>query len=257
MKTLLLASALLASTIAGPASAADMPVKAPPPVPFWSWTGFYIGGHGGYGWKDNNFAEVIQTNPLLTLGGIKSQGAVYGIQAGYNWQSGWVVGGLEIDVSATTIKGTSDSVVRNFAGGLQITDSEADNVKLLGTARARLGAAVTSGCCWNVLVYGTGGLAWEQLQRTDTEIVATPAVIQTAVTTARRDHFGWVAGVGGELQLGNTNWIARAEYLYYYFGEVEPVTTVTTAPVGTSFADTQGHQRISVVRGALSYKFGP
>src|SRR5262245_50010759 len=36
------------------ASAADMPVKAPPPppppAPVFSWTGFYIGGHAGGGW---------------------------------------------------------------------------------------------------------------------------------------------------------------------------------------------------------------
>ena len=37
------------------ASAADLPVKAPPvfaaPAP-WSWTGFYVGGHIGTGWGD-------------------------------------------------------------------------------------------------------------------------------------------------------------------------------------------------------------
>ena len=31
--------------------AARMPVKAPPPVAaVYNWTGFYIGGHVGYGW---------------------------------------------------------------------------------------------------------------------------------------------------------------------------------------------------------------
>ena len=47
-----------AALIAGPAIAADMPVKytAPPPAPFFTWTGFYIGaGIGARGATiDNN-----------------------------------------------------------------------------------------------------------------------------------------------------------------------------------------------------------
>src|SRR5881296_586308 len=53
MKKLLLAStAVGALAIAGPALAADIPVKAPPavaPVPVFTWTGCYIGGHAGFG----------------------------------------------------------------------------------------------------------------------------------------------------------------------------------------------------------------
>ena len=34
------------------ASAADMPLKAPVITPAaYSWTGFYVGANGGYGWK--------------------------------------------------------------------------------------------------------------------------------------------------------------------------------------------------------------
>jgi len=107
-----------------------MPVKAPPipPALAWSWAGFYIGGHGGYGWKRNDFAEVIQTNPLLTIGGIDSRGWVAGGQAGYNWQYGRWVAGLEVDGSATQIRGNSTPIVRNFAGGLTITDIEGNVV---------------------------------------------------------------------------------------------------------------------------------
>jgi opacity protein-like surface antigen len=256
-KTVLAIATLLG--LAGMAQAADLPMKAapvPPPVPAWSWAGFYIGGHGGYGWKENDFQEVISTSPLLTIGDIKSNGAVYGGQIGYNWQYGLFVGGLELDMSATSISGDSDPVVRTFAGGLTITDTRSDDVKYLGTVRGRFGYAAFTGCCWNALLYGTGGLAWERVNRIDSEIVITPAITQTAVTTQPRDNFGWVVGVGGELQVTNTNWIVRLEYLHYDFGQVESTTSVTSSP-GTSFADNGGKQTINVVRGGLSYKFTP
>ena len=56
MKKLLLAGIALTALLA-PAMAADMPVKArpaplPPPP---DWSGFYLGVHGGYGWKKDRF----------------------------------------------------------------------------------------------------------------------------------------------------------------------------------------------------------
>jgi opacity protein-like surface antigen len=224
-----------------------------------SWSGFYVGIHGGYGWKDNDFAEVISVVPLVTLGGIESRGGVFGLHAGYNWQRGPIVGGLEIDFSKSWIDGTSAPVVRNFAGGISITDTEGDDVRWLGSARARLGYAFggdRGGCCSNFLLYGTGGLAWERVDRIDTTVVVVPGITQFASTRDPRDWFGWVAGVGGEVRLG-AGWVARAEYLHYDFGTVEATTTVVTTPAtpGGTFSDSAGRQTIDVIRAGLSYKF--
>ncbi|MFZ2154503.1 MAG: hypothetical protein WAV72_00065, partial [Bradyrhizobium sp.] len=240
--------------LAGVSSAADLVAKAPPPpapLPA-SWAGFYLGVHGGYGWKDNSFAEVISLNPFLTLGGINSKGAVYGGQAGYNWQYGRLVAGVELDFSATDIRGNSNPVVRNFAGGVTITDQLSDNVSYLGTARGRLGWAPTD----TFLLYGTAGLAWERFKRIDTETVVTPAVVQNVVSTSPFDRFGWVAGAGVEAKLSGSNWVGRVEYLHYGFGGVESGTSVTTTTPGSSFADQRGEQNIDIVRAAVSYKFG-
>ncbi len=53
MKKFLLATVgLIALGMAAPASAADMAVKAAPApmlAPIYNWTGFYIGGNGGWG----------------------------------------------------------------------------------------------------------------------------------------------------------------------------------------------------------------
>jgi hypothetical protein len=50
-RLLLASTAVGALALAGPALPADIPVKAPPavaPVPVFTWTGCYIGGHGGF-----------------------------------------------------------------------------------------------------------------------------------------------------------------------------------------------------------------
>src|SRR5262245_37954985 len=101
-KTILLSTVAVAALAATSAFAADIPVKAPPPAPapVWSWAGFYIGGHGGYGWKRNDFSEVISITPFFAVAGIDSEGSVFGGHAGHNWQYGpWVVG-VEVDGSA-------------------------------------------------------------------------------------------------------------------------------------------------------------
>ena len=58
MKSFLLATVGLVALVgmAAPASAADMAVKAPPPAPLpviYNWSGFYIGGNGGWGQSRN------------------------------------------------------------------------------------------------------------------------------------------------------------------------------------------------------------
>jgi outer membrane immunogenic protein len=225
-----------------------MPVEGPGSD--YNWTGFYIGAHAGYGWKTNDFGEVVSVTPLVTLGDIGSRGWVFGGHTGFNKQYGRWVAGLEFDISAANISGDSNPFIQNFGGGITISDVVSDNVKYLGTARARVGVALG----WDFLFYGTAGLAWERLNRVDTQILVAPGISQTVITTQPRDHFGWVVGVGGELRLGNSNWLARLEYLHYDFGEVEQSTTVIVTP-GNGFADRPGRQTIDVVRAALSYKF--
>src|SRR5438552_4844481 len=81
------------------ASAADLPVRvaSPPPVLASSWAGFYLGLHGGYGWRDSDFSEQVAIAPLTRLDGIRSKGGVFGGHAGYNWQFGRAVTGFELD----------------------------------------------------------------------------------------------------------------------------------------------------------------
>jgi len=110
-----------------------------------------------------------------------------------------------------------------------------DQISYLGTARGRLGWAPTD----VVLVYGTAGLAWEHYKGLDTQAFVAPYSLQNTVTTAL-DRFGWVAGVGVESVLFNSDWIGRMEYLHYGFGAVEAGRTVVhDVGCGTALSQTK------------------
>jgi opacity protein-like surface antigen len=224
-----------------------MYTKAPQVPPPQTWAGFYLGAHGGYGWKDNNFS--INAFGDAFVNGIRSTGWLGGGQAGYNWQYGRAIAGLEIDGSATGIRGTSPQVTSGI-----FTGTLSDNVKYLGTARGRLGWTPAND--W--LLYGTGGLAWEHANRTFAEAIAGAVNTSTIISDAPRDHFGWAAGAGVETMIRNSNWIARLEYLHYDFGTVESTFVQTsTDPANPPIAERGGRQTIDAVRAGLSYKFTP
>src|SRR5215467_15669023 len=93
---------------AGAAGAADLAVKAPPmaaPVYLSDWAGFYIGINGGGGWAETKF-------DFFTGNNAKPTGGLIGGHAGYNWQYGSVVAGLEVDFDGADLKKTD-------AGGVE------------------------------------------------------------------------------------------------------------------------------------------
>jgi outer membrane immunogenic protein len=207
---------LLASIAAGAgsAAAADLAVKALPPgvAPAYlsDWAGFYIGIHGGGGWATTTFdLQDFFVNA-------KPSGGLVGGHAGYNWQYGSVVAGLEVDFDGADIKQTDANAFR------QKTDE-------LASARTRLGYVFFP----NLLAYGTAGAAWGHFEITDTLGEFAPVAT---------NQFGWTAGVGLEYKLID-HFILRAEYLHYDFGK-------TTIGGVDNVKET-----IDTVRGGLSYKF--
>ena len=100
MKKFLLGTVgLLALGMAAPASAADMAVKARPPAPMmapiYDWTGFYIGGNGGWG-QSNSCLNFVDVFGFDFADGCRSRsGGLVGGQIGYRWQASQWVFGLE------------------------------------------------------------------------------------------------------------------------------------------------------------------
>jgi outer membrane immunogenic protein len=293
MKKLLFASCAFVALIAtGPVRAADMAVGAPAPayVPISDWTGFYLGGHAGYGWGHDPFNELLLGNiagfsgfststvPGAPLNDINSKGALGGGHFGYNQQWGNWVGGLEIDISGTDIKGSTAgadarTIVTAIAGIFPVINvatgtnaaTRTDKFEMLASARARLGFLA-----WpNTLFYGTAGLAWTRFVQSTNETITVgnsnaglPVVSATTnlAVSNSNSEFGWVAGIGGETKMYNTNWLFRVEYLHYDFGNQGSFsgTTFSTGGGGlaSSGARTSGSLTADVVRAGISYKFG-
>jgi outer membrane immunogenic protein len=150
--------------------------KAPPPVPVYSWTGFYVGVEGGYAWRDRSVsfspndaagaAGLGSTNPLVSPiaagpAGFTNKGSFGGIEAGYNWQfdRSWVAG-VEADINASDIHGQGTVTFPVGGGGTAIAPNfrsitASQKISWFGTIRARLGWLAGD----NLLIYGTGGFA--------------------------------------------------------------------------------------------------
>lgn len=124
------ASVSALALMAGVATAADLPAPMSAPAPIYNpapmaytWTGFYVGAHAGYGFGDGDIED----------------GALVGLQAGYNWQFNQFVLGAEGDATWTDW-GSTDSTA---------------------TLRLRAGFAID-----RLLAYGTGGVAFQDFDDT-------------------------------------------------------------------------------------------
>jgi outer membrane immunogenic protein len=90
--------------LGGAASAADLAVGAPDRalVPVWSWSGFYVGINGGYSVGTDDFTQAIATPSVLAISMVTThtiapKGGFFGLQGGFNWQTGPIVWGVEGD----------------------------------------------------------------------------------------------------------------------------------------------------------------
>ena len=170
------AAALVAAGWTASAEAADLnygqraPYTVNQPLNAYSWAGPYLGANLGYEWGS------VSNNPA------KPSGFVGGVQAGYNFQSGPWVFGVEGDIQAA---GADDTFAPwKFSN------------PWFGTLRGRAGYAFG-----NVLFYGTAGLAFGELRA------------QTFGWTESHTTAGWTGGVGAEVGFA-PNWSAKLEYLY-------------------------------------------
>ena len=198
----------------GAASAADLGaryVKAPAYAePLFNWTGFYVGGHVGGAWTNEQFINTGNGAPFADLSpgqGFRQRnsGVMGGAQIGYNWQANNYVFGMEGTISGLDNKGSFTNIV--FGVGLDDQFSWRANV--LATVVGRAGFAVQ-----NNLFYFKGGYAGVNNRLSVVDNVANPSTGSGGQT---HWHNGWTVGAGWEYGV-TRNWIVGLEYNYAAFG---------------------------------------
>jgi len=230
--------------IGGTAVAADLsrPVynPAPPPV-IQTWTGFYLGlnAGGGIGTGSSDFS--IAGGPVFASIDNQLTGAIGGGQAGFNWQAGAMVFGVEADFQASGLQGSLSTPCLPGLCGIPLTATYSQKVPWFGTARARIGYAANG---W--LLYATGGYAYARLE-TDASATAGAA---TATFTLRETRNGWTAGTGIEVEFA-PRWSAKLEYLYFDFGRDTSSWVLTGLPT----INDDAHLTMNVVRGGVNFRF--
>ncbi len=187
------------------ANAADVIMEEPPapmPVeelPVASWAGPYVGLSAGYGFggesEDESFGNSIDTD-----------GFVGGAFAGYNWETGGIVAGVEGDVGYSGVEG--ENAGTEVESGVE------------GSLRARLGYVVTP----DVLLYTTAGGAAKQMEVTEGGVSDDNTMV------------GWTAGVGTDVKI-TEQVFGRVEYRYTDYGSEE----FTTAG-GSGDVDAKDHR---------------
>ena len=231
------ASAVVAS--AGAASATDLPApiytKAPVMAnPAYDWSGFYVGSHLGYIWGKSR----VYDNGVLTESGAPTDGVVGGLLAGYNWQSGLLVLGIEGDFGWSNAQGHGTAPPLP-PPPLPPPAPRGPNTYDLRWDSHFVGKAGFASDRW--LIFATGGLAIAGFSFQEGVVPPAPPANRISAT-----YVGFSVGAGAEYAF-TQNLLGRLQYVYDDFGSKNYVAL----DGGTYRVRLTGQ----TVRGALSWKF--
>ena len=252
MKKFLLSSVAFLG-LATAASAADLPSRTMAPmapmisaVPVFTWTGFYIGAQVGYAWGDDDDAFPAGAFTRNAAGGVgapfeggfggDNDSFLAGVHAGYNYQIGSLVVGIEGDVEGLFGDDDDDDfngVLVNAANQVIGFSFNSNTLDWQGSIRGRVGFAFD-----RALVYATGGFAFGGVSGG----FAGGGLLNDGDDTIT----GWTLGAGVEYAFTN-NLTTRVEYRYTQFEGNDSVLN------GVSFGGDE--LDFHTVRVGLSYKF--
>jgi outer membrane immunogenic protein len=255
------------------AQAADLPTRkeAPAPVfvpPPFTWTGFYVGVNAGGIWPSGGrSASLFDPNAGIDGGffgadfpgglGSQSAGFIGGGQAGYNWQTGAFVLGVETDFDGTTVSKSFNNTGPAFGGGPLVGDFLSVNGKAslswLGTTRGRIGFVATPDN--RLMIYGTGGVAYGGGSANFSAFDATTGAFWAGSPSSTR--VGWTVGGGVEYAITN-NITIKGEYLYADLGSTS-FSSIGNPAVAANFPGVVVSGKLSynasIFRAGVNYKF--
>jgi len=283
----------------GPAMSADLPVKAlPQPVAIWSWAGFYAGANVGAAW-DRGIVDPLQMAleptffsdltgaftgipvfivaipgtflmPAAINNTSNRTSFIGGGQAGYNWQAGHLVYGLEGQVQGTDTSGNYVATLAQTFPGVtaNVSRSLTANITLERSWEASVRGRV--GYAWDrLLIYGTGGVSFTNL-RAHTAFTAVttlgapftliPGIANANGTTLNSDSqtlTGATVGAGFEY-LATSHVVVGAEYRFTHYDQ--QTFNLGTTPAGAIPPTAPGPAKIGLdtnqVTARISYLFG-
>lgn len=234
-----------------------------------SWTGFYLGGFGGYiNNKANVNTSTISGNANNVAGAdlinktgsqrLTSSNFTGGATFGYNFQKGKLLVGAELDFGGHNFNKSIVSTA-TFANGRPFTITQSVRNNWLLSARPRVGIASKK-----VFVYVTGGLAITNVKYTGDYLLiypSEPGFKDTASGNFAKTKAGWTAGAGVEFKVAK-HWSVKGEYLFNQFSR-DSVTTnnyTTFFPSGSSPTPNQPYTYSSdlkshSIRFGINYRF--
>jgi len=234
-----------------------------------NWNGFYAGLNAGGTWGSNDVDIGCRDSGLLAgFCAAASAGSAFpfsmsndldgfigGAQAGYNFQHGKMVFGIEADISWTS----ADSSTSIATGPTGVCPGPScfpeanvarvsQDLEYLATVRGRLGYAVHG----NMLVYATGGLAFGEVN--NSYGLEFSGGDFNSVSNSKTKA-GWTVGGGAEYSFGH--WSLKGEYLYYDLGKERESAQFYTAGVpDTAYQDPEFETKGQLVRVGVNFKFG-
>ncbi len=272
------AAAALTVATAMAAQAADLPTRKAPPAPIFvpppfTWTGFYVGVNAGGVWSSGSRnatlyapgSDVFLSNYFPGGIGNNQSGFIGGGQAGYNYQSGAAVFGIETDFDGTSLSKTfnytstpfgsvvNGVIVPNPLVGDSLSVHAKASLDWIGTVRGRIGFVATPDN--RLLIYGTGGFAYAGGSTNFSVYDATQGAYWNGSPSSTRT--GWTIGGGVEYAITN-NITIKGEYLYVDLGS-QNLNTVGNLAAQTVFPGTYATAKInydaSIFRAGVNYKF--
>jgi len=262
MKKTLFIAAVAVLVSVGAASARDLaPASGSPGATADSWSGFYAGVNGGYGWGNRtgcwdfafNLPPYFTTDPITSCNGAPTspvnytfnynqRGGLAGGQAGYNWTKDMLLFGIEASADWANVSGRFDQSLINFDDGHGHTYSLL-NIGGVGTWNSIVDLTAKVGVAhpkW--MAFAEGGWA-----------LANFSFKGDSGCDFNMTNSGLVAGAGIGVKLGK-HWSVEVKYDHAWLAAQNASCTVDAFGGVPLKILTQGG--IDTVKVALNYRFG-